>query len=70
MSKDFKPGFKYVFTKKKFIKSAGKKLYSGSTKVWVNEINGREVMVIDSCSGNCMNYVVLPAWCKCIGKEI
>lgn len=65
MSKMFRKGRKYVFTKKKFIqqcKSQGDnwKLYRG----WVNECNGQLVQVHGSATGFALGYSICPYWCK------
>lgn len=44
MSRSFREGYKYVFTKKKFVKDQGKSSLKWC-KGWVNESNGREVKV-------------------------
>lgn len=78
MSKCFREGFKYVFTKKKFLKDAGHRRYMGTyTKPWVDVCNGQVVKVIGSLEGyagtenignEIVHYSVIPEWCKCIGR--
>lgn len=72
MSKCFRKGFKYVFTKKKFIKDAGYNRYMNIyTKLWVDICNGQIVEIVNSSEGEIgeMRYEVYPEWCKCIGRE-
>ena len=84
MSKCFRPGLKYVFTKKKFLKSERElnykdKNYKVELFEWVKKLNGRRVIVTCgddgkiealSCDGETMiNFVVVPQWCKCVGDS-
>lgn len=72
MSKCFREGFKYVFTKKKFMQVEGKGEYKIHRK-WVNECNGRIVKVIGNKNGEIgkIEFGVYPEWCKsrCIRKS-
>ena len=73
MSKQFMKGNIYVFTKKNFLKSMGKKLYKDSfiTKEasWVNLMNGNKVSIIYKYSAEVRGYLVNPEWCKCINEK-
>lgn len=72
MSKCFREGFKYVFTKKKFIKDAGHRRYMETSKPWADECDGRAVEVLDCKNGLIKTgeepYRVNSEWCKCIGR--
>ena len=68
LSKSFREGYKYVFTKKKHVKDQGKSSFKWC-KGWVNECNGREVKIINENNGKVGDYFIFPEWCKCIGKE-
>lgn len=68
MSKSFREGHKYVFTKKKFIQSEGKKWYKFS-KDRVDICNGRNVNVLNKEDGKALGFLISPKWCKCVGKE-
>jgi len=65
LSKDFKPGLRYVFTSKKYEKTCRRMGHEINS--WAKDINGREVKMQlgDAWVGV---YSVLPVWCKCIGK--
>lgn len=79
MSKCFRPGLKYVFTKKKFINSSrcNKTEYQTDMliKQWVDLLNGCEVEVVHKGEGEIFMrklqfpYFVVPKWCKCIGDS-
>lgn len=70
MSKQFVKGNVYVFTKKKYMKESckthSKSVINVNSKIWVNIINGNEVIVNGKCSGNVGEMLVVPEWCKCI----
>lgn len=73
MSKIFRKGRKYVFTKKKFVQKCVQdeedwRPYKG----WVNQCNGMEVRLISDYGGNVRGYAVIPDWCKEVpnGKHI
>lgn len=72
MSKCFREEFKYVFTKKKFLKDMGHREYAQTfTKHWVDECNGQIVEIVNSLEGEVgeVEYIVIPKWCKCIGRQ-
>lgn len=66
-TRQFQPDLKYVFTKKKFVERVED--IGDITKMWVNQLNGREVQVLDHDDGCIGDYHVLPEWCKCIGRR-
>lgn len=73
MSKCFKKGFIYVFSKEKFIKYEGYKEYMNIlTKPWVDECDGMTIEYLDHKNGLIKTgeepYRVNPEWCKCIGR--
>lgn len=65
MSKEFKQGNTYVFTTKNYRKSHSNREYRTSIS-WVNECNGREVIIGSKGSGTCLFYIIHADWCKCI----
>ncbi|MEG1256653.1 hypothetical protein [Clostridium sp.] len=65
MSKEFIKGNTYVFTKKKFLKTEGRKTYKIS-KDWVDGCNGSEVVVLNESNSITRGYFISPEWCKCI----
>ncbi|MEG0133075.1 MAG: hypothetical protein RR851_10310 [Clostridium sp.] len=65
MSKEFIKGNTYVFTKKKFVKSEGRKIYKES-KDWVDECNGNKVINAEYQFGVIRYWSINPAWCKCV----
>lgn len=67
MARKFVEGNTYVFSRKKFLKAVGP---TRITLFWDKEINGREVIIVDSQNGlvpsGIVKYQVSPEWCKCI----
>jgi hypothetical protein len=66
MAKQFIKGNVYVFTKKNYIKSEGKKDYIKASKPWVDDMNGRIVIINNKSSGSIGQWRTAPGWCKCI----
>ena len=75
MSKQFREGYVYVFTSKKFMQWIRKKKAEDRKAIkkltpWYKYINGMAVKVADENNGITKCFSIEPEWCKCIGKKV
>ena len=65
MGNIYRPGHKYIFTKKKFIQQYKRQGYDWRLcRGWVNECNGRQVEIYNITIGFIAGYTINPHWCK------